>query len=392
MTQKSKSQIIATGAEIIARAAMHAGCNFFAGYPITPTSSVYSAMLSKLQAEGKIAIGASDEISGISMCIGAAMRGAKAMTASAAPGLSLMIENIGYAFATETPLVIVLGQRLGPSTGAATQNAEGDISLIANLISGGYQIPVLAINSIEESYATTLRAFNLAETLRTPVILLSEKDLLMSSRNIDLALLEKYQQEIPVINRKYFNFDSKQAFKTYGFNELEGVPDFVQAGSQLGSRVVITGSMHDQEGRLSKDSPEAYEVLEHLRAKIQNRIDEYSYHELSEHSSINPEHKICLLSFLASDLASKEAVSKLRELYPKHQIKHLSLQTLFPIPHNLIETSLQDCDCVFVVEENQSGQYADMLKTRIPIHRINKTAGLISPKQIIQAYQEELKL
>ena len=170
---------------MIARAAIDSSVNFFAGYPITPASSVYTNVLNKLQNEAKVAMGASDEISALAMCIGASLKGAKSMTATSAPGLSLMVESIGYAFATETPVVIVLGQRLGPSTGAATQSAAGDISFVSNLISGGYQIPVIAPNSIFNCYEATRKAINLSETLRSPVILLTEKDVIMSNTSID---------------------------------------------------------------------------------------------------------------------------------------------------------------------------------------------------------------
>ncbi|MEK7306560.1 MAG: 2-oxoacid:acceptor oxidoreductase subunit alpha, partial [Nitrospirota bacterium] len=129
---------ILSGADMIATGAIYAGVRFYAGYPITPASTIYAAMMSELPKLGGIAIGAPDEISALCYCVGASLRGMKAMTATSGPGFTLMVETIGYALMTETPVVIALAQRLGPSTGAATQSAQGDILLAEYCISGGY--------------------------------------------------------------------------------------------------------------------------------------------------------------------------------------------------------------------------------------------------------------
>ena len=376
-------QEIVTGAELISRAAIDSGVNFFAGYPITPASSVYTAMLTKLQAAGKLAIGASDEISAISMCIGASMRGAKAMTASSAPGIALMIENIGYAFATETPLVIVCGQRLGPSTGAATQSAQGDISFIRNLISGGFEIPVFAPNSIFNCYQTTVDAINCAERYRTPVILLTEKDILMSSTNINLRFMEQVKSQVKFINRPSRNLDDTSPYKTYDFDQLEEVPKFLATGLGSEHRVVATASTHDKSGRLVKKSKEAYQVIEHLAAKIQDNLDDYNSFRLN----LDDGADTAIISFLASDLSAREAVVKLRA--EKKKINHLSLFTIFPISVKAIEEATVGCSRVIIPEVNLQGQYADYLAPYLAgkeIIKVNSLADLISPNQIMEAY------
>lgn len=404
----SKKQMqIVNGAEMISRAAMDAGVNFFAGYPITPASSVYSTMLKKLQAQGKVALGVSDEISAMAMCLGAAMRGAKAMTSTAAPGFSLMIESIAYAFMTETPMLIVLGQRLGPSTGAATQNAEGDISFAANIISGGYTIPVIAPNSIENCYETTINAINISEKYRTPVVLLTEKDIIMSFKNINPNLLpsidsyvaadltdkEQLKQidgKLKVIDRKFYNFeDSKVPFKTYNFNELNEVPDFIQAGANE-FKVTITGSVHEKDGALSKTSPEAMEVLDHLNKKISNNIDEMSFYAEDYDFAESNEKTLTVISFLASDLSAKDAIKKARSKGVK--IKHLTLYTLFPINEAVIKRAIKGSSAVIVPEENMTGQYADAVKHLlvdedskiIELIKVNKIGSLLSPEEIFQ--------
>ena len=384
----SKTQEIVSGAEMIARAAMDAGVNFFAGYPITPASSIYSAMLDKLQDEGKPAIGASDEISAIAMCIGASMRGAKSMTATAAPGLSLMIESIGYAFATETPILIVLGQRLGPSTGAATQSAEGDISFVAQMISGGYNIPVIAPNSIANCYETTIKAINISEKYRVPVILLTEKDVIMSSTNIDADFTQK--QNINIIKRKEYPAGAELPYKTYNFNLLNEVPDFVAAGASE-HRVVATASVHDKAGNLSKTSTEALDVLKHLAAKIEDNIDDFSYFEFSAYDDMNytdnlntlvNKADITVISFLATDSSAREAVFRARSEGLK--VNHLTLFTLLPLPKKIILAAVSDSRLVVIPEENLSGQYAEMIRglIDIPIKKLNIIGKLISPNDI----------
>ena len=373
---------IITGAELVSRAAIDAGVNFFAGYPITPASSVYSAMLSKLQAQGKLAIGASDEISALSMCIGASMRGAKSMTATAAPGLSLMVESIAYAFATETPCLIVLGQRLGPSTGAATQSAQGDISFIKNLVSGGFELPVFAPNSILDCYQTTFNAINAAETLRSPVILCSEKDILMSSTNIPCAELQKIRERLQVKNRSYRNFDSDKPYKTYNFNQLEEVPEFVAAGISTEDRVVATASSHNKAGDLSKLTPESEEVFHHYREKIEKNLDDYLSYELDKEEGANT----VIISFLANSMSAKAAAKEARKQGKK--VTHLSLKTLFPVPEALIKEVTKDCKRVIIPEVNETGQYADMIRyffSDKELIKINSIAKAIKPQTITEA-------
>jgi 2-oxoglutarate/2-oxoacid ferredoxin oxidoreductase subunit alpha len=381
MSNQSLEHEILTGAELVARAAIRAGVNFFAGYPITPASSVYSAMLNKLQAEGKLAIGCSDEISAISMCIGASLRGAKSMTATSAPGLSLMIENIGYAFATETPCLIVLGQRLGPSTGAATQSAQGDISFIKNLISGGFEIPVFAPNSIFDSYKTCIDAINCSELLRCPVILCSEKDILMSFTNISLEALSELDDGLEIVNRPYRNFDDTRPYKTYGFNKLEEIPEFLAAGIGSKERVVVTASSHNKAGELSKLSPESEEVFLHYRAKLEKNLDKFLSYDFDEELGSDT----LIISFMSNSMSSKAAVNESRLLNKK--VSHLSLKTLFPIPEYFLKEIIKPYKRIVIPEINETGQYADLIKYLFEgkeLIKLNSIAKAINPKDILE--------
>src|SRR5512145_1626816 len=159
------------GATAIVRGALAAGCDFFAGYPITPASQILMLMMRELPKAGGVAIQGEDEIASIGMCIGATLAGARAMTATSGPGMSLYSESIGLAIMGEVPLVIVDVQRLGPSTGGATTVSQGDIQFLRWGTSGGYPVIVLSPTSVAECYNLTRTAFDLAERFRIPVFL-----------------------------------------------------------------------------------------------------------------------------------------------------------------------------------------------------------------------------
>jgi 2-oxoglutarate ferredoxin oxidoreductase subunit alpha len=149
------------GNEAIAWGAVHSGCRFFAGYPITPATTVYNTMLRLLPPLGGICLQGEDEIASIGYCLGASMAGLKVMTATSGPGISLYSEHISFAIGSEIPIVIVDVQRLGPSTGSATRGADGDIQFLRWGSSGGLPVVVLAPVDLKDCYLLTVQAFNL---------------------------------------------------------------------------------------------------------------------------------------------------------------------------------------------------------------------------------------
>ena len=173
MLTLAKRMALRSGNQMVAEGAIQAGCKFFAGYPITPASGVYKGMIDNLPLHGGIAISSPDEISALAYCVGASMRGFKSMTATSGPGWALMVETVQYALITETPVVICVVQRLGPSTGGATQGGQGDILITEFATSGGYTIPVLYPTTSRECFELTALAFSWSEMLRTPIVLLT---------------------------------------------------------------------------------------------------------------------------------------------------------------------------------------------------------------------------
>ena len=171
--------------------AMAAGCRFFAGYPITPATTILNHMLNLLPPVGGICLQAEDEIASIGACLGASMAGLKVMTATSGPGISLYSEQISFAVGSEIPIVIIDVQRLGPSTGSATRGADGDINFLRWGNSGGMPVIVLAPVDVRDCFTLTVCAFNLAETYRCPVFIASNKEIGMTRESVDLEALEK---------------------------------------------------------------------------------------------------------------------------------------------------------------------------------------------------------
>lgn len=248
-----------TGNQTIARAAVQSGCNFFAGYPITPASSILTEMVRAFTDGTAVAIQTEDEISAIGQCIGASMAGARALTATSGPGISLYSENIGFAQMIEAPLVIVDVQRMGPATGGATATADGDVLFARHVTSGSYPLPVLAATDAQSAYRLTCEAFRIAEALRTPVILLSSKEIGLTRQTVDLAAVP-----IPTV-RPRTRPSGTDAFRPYAIEHSAGVPAFLPVGD--GTRVRVTGSIHDERGLLTVDPVRIDRKLRRRRKK-----------------------------------------------------------------------------------------------------------------------------
>jgi 2-oxoglutarate ferredoxin oxidoreductase subunit alpha len=359
---------------MVAEGALAAGCRFFAGYPITPASEIYEVMMRELPARGGLALSAPDEISALCYCVGASLRGLKAMTATSGPGWALMIETVQYALMTETPVVIALVQRLGPSTGGATQGAQGDIWLAAFSTSGGYTVPVFSPSTAAECYELTLQAFNWSERLRAPVVLLSDKEVGMTAEVVEDTALASPD----VIERTHFS--GGHSYVPYGFARPEEVPAFTTVGA--GVKVTVTGSAHDQQGRLRKNHPEVIEVLQHLERKIEAHA---AAMELAR-PDLDPDAPSLLISYGITARAARQAVAELRRDHLR--VSFLQLQTLFPIPRSVLHWALAGVRAVFVAEENLTGQYRAVLAPYLAgkqVVGINKIGSMITPAEISQA-------
>lgn len=374
---ESKKFSLRSGNQMIAEGAIYAGCKFFAGYPITPASGVYKSMIDILPSYNGLAISSPDEISALSYCVGASMRGFKSMTATSGPGWALMIETVQYAMITETPVVIAVVQRLGPCTGGATQGAQGDIMITEFCTSGGYTIPVLYPTNARESFELTITAFNWAEKLRCPVVLLSDKEIAMTTESVNLDELDK----LAISNREIINKTDAE-FKNwnmYGFNSEKDIAKFAPVGGNI--KITATGSAHNSLGELKKNDRETISILRHLEEKINAHKDELVVVE----EDLQDGSETLLISFGITARTSKEAVQLIRKTGRK--ISLLVIYSIFPIPENAILKSSQNAKHILVAEENLSGQYRNLIQHLFKekeIRGINKIGSMITPKEIIE--------
>jgi 2-oxoglutarate ferredoxin oxidoreductase subunit alpha len=361
-----------TGNQAVVRGAIRAGCNYFAGYPITPASSILTDMIRAFADGSGVAIQTEDEIAAIGQCIGAAMAGARPLTASSGPGLSLYSENIGLAQMGEVPLVIVNCQRMGPATGGATATGEGDVVFARHVTSGGYPLPVLAATDVVSAYRLCYEAFNIAERLRTPVILLLSKDISLTRQTADLDTVALS----PRAERR--RADGNGTFRPYAIAESGGVPPFAPIGGPR--RVRLTGSIHGEDGVLTTDRSVIQRKLAHLRDKIECQGEALEYVE----EDLDVRAECLIISYGLADGSARDAVADLRRRGVC--VSHLTLYSLWPIARRALRRAVSAGVRRVLVPELNLGLYADELRrvvTSVPIESMTRfDGGLIHPRTI----------
>ncbi len=377
MNTTTKKLALRNGNQMTAEGAIKAGCKFFAGYPITPASGIYKGLIDLLPLNNGIAISSPDEISALAYCVGASMRGVKAMTATSGPGWALMIETVQYAMITETPVVICVVQRLGPCTGGATQGAQGDILITEFASSGGYTIPVLYPTNSKECYELTVEAFNWAEKYRTPVVLLTDKEVGMTTESLDYNKLNAP----PNANRHVItDHDADyENWKMYGFDSPDMIAKFAPVGGKV--KVTATGSAHNAKGYLKKNDPETLATLKHLEDKIQAHRDEMVLVKEDHEKDADT----LVISFGITARTMKDAVKKARAQGIK--VSSLTIYSMFPIPKKAILKAAKGCKNVIIAEENINGQYRMLLEPLLKdfnIIGINKLGSMITPDEITE--------
>lgn len=364
------------GNEAISRAAIKAGCDFFAGYPITPATSILLYMMRELPKVGGIAIQGEDEIASIGFCIGAALSGRRAMTATSGPGISLYSENIGAAIMVEIPLVIINVQRMGPATGGPTIGTYGDVQFIRWGTSGGFPIIALVPTTIHECYTLTMRAFDLAEKFRCPVFILTDKELSLTK----MAIETHSQHDFPVRDRQEQPRNKTTPFEPYRLQRLSEVPVIPPFGGE--NLIRLTTSSHTISGYLTKDPIAVQRHNEHLVAKIHENRDKIT--------QVNYDHQpgaiILIISYGIISQSVKEAIDVLRE--KGRLISHLVIYSLWPVPESEIRVALAEATHVIIPELNQALYRREIERFTRNDHNIisitSLDGSLISPKQILE--------
>jgi len=333
-----------SGNEAITEGAIAAGCNYYGGYPITPSTEIMERVSVRFIDTGGVFVQMEDELGAIGSVIGASWAGAKAMTATSGPGFSLMQESIGYAVMTETPLVIVNVQRTGPSTGQATRVGSGDIMQAKWGSHGDYQIIALCPWSVQEAYDQTIQAFNLAEKYRVPVFLLAEEAIGHLRERMET------RENIEIFNRK-----KNLGAAPFGTEESDGVPPMPAFGE--GEKLLITGSTHDEYGFRQVSSPLVQAKLtSRLNNKILNsreKIVEYEVYHIEEAD-------LLIVSYGFTARSALFALEQLRQEGKK--IGMLRLKTLWPFADKIVKDIGAKIKKIFVPEMNRGQIAGEVMK------------------------------
>ncbi len=377
--RKKKTELFALGNEAVVEGALLAGCSFFAGYPITPSSEIMECMAQRLpKQENGSFIQMEDEIASLGATIGASLAGRKAMTATSGPGFSLMQEHIGYACMVEAPLVIVNVMRGGPSTGLPTCPSQSDVQQARWGTHGDHPIIVLSASTVQECMEMTVTAFNFAEKYRTPVILLLDEVTAHTREKITLPEpkdLEIYSRVVPSVPPEWF--------KPYEETML-GVTPMPPIGS--GYRTHYTGLTHDAMGYPTQRPEEVEAAVKRMFRKIDNHFpDIMLVDELYTKAA-----EIGVVAYGSVARSAHLAVVQARKQGIKAGL--LTLKTLFPFPRSPVDKLARSCKCVIVPEMNM-GQMSREVKRvnngRTRVRTINRIDGqIITPSQILKSISQ----
>ena len=364
------------GNEACAKGALKAGCRFFAGYPITPSTEVAETLSRELPKVGGSFVQMEDEIASAGAIIGGSWGGTKSMTATSGPGLSLMQENIGYAFITETPIVIVDVQRGSPSTGQPTMASQSDMMQARWGSHGDYEPIALSPSSVQEFFDFTIKAFNLAEQYRTPVFVMADEIIGHMREKITI------DEDIEIVARQMpEDKDNFLPFKNVE-NGTNPMPSFGQ-----GFNIHVTGLTHDERGYPDTNDPETHHNLVlRLCDKVLNNRDKIC----SVQSKNCEDADLVIISYGAPFRSVSEACEKARAEGKK--VGYIKLDTPWPFPEKQVKELTENASDVLVVELNLGQMYYEVdrvLRRDADVHLMGQIGGLMpTPDEILSKINE----
>jgi len=379
-TSDHVSRLVMSGNDAIVVGALHAGCRFYAGYPITPASEILEAMARELPKLGGVFLQGEDEMASLASCVGASFAGTKAMTATSGPGFSLMTELMGLASMTEVPLVIVDAQRAGPSTGMPTKLEQGD--LFQALYGGHGDFPriVMAPASVEDCLFEIVHAFNLAEKYQMPAIFLSDQSLSHRTESLELPDVSG----LTAVNRERPKDGDLASYSRFRVTE-SGVSPMSQPGVDIQGAYVAPGLEHDESGHPDLE-PAIHEIMTQKRfrklATLQSELE-----PTPRYGSEKP--RVGIIGWGATEGAIREAVD--RALAAGYEVAALHPRVLNPLPEKELGDFIDSVEHVIVPEVNYQGQMAHHLAATFgfkPV-RLNKYGGLpFTPGEIFRKIEE----
>lgn len=371
------------GNEACALGAIKAGCRFFAGYPITPSTEIAEVMARELPKVGGVFVQMEDEIASAAAVVGASLAGVKSMTATSGPGFSLIQEVIGYAIMTETPCVFANVMRLGPSTGLPTKPAQGDIMQTRWGTHGDHAIIALYPSSVAEVYRYIITAFNLAEEYRTPVVFLMDAML----GHMRESFYPPKDEELFIIERlKDTSFGEEDLFVPFSESEYAEPTPFPMAEMEK-TKFHVSGLVHDESG-FPLSSPDAAEkLIRRLTNKIRLHADEIAFYE--EYETEDAEILVVAYGIVARSAMKAVKIAR-RDRIKVGLFKPI---TIWPAPVSRFRKLAEKVNTIVIAEMNL-GQYAKELISSIDrrskvIRTINKVNGeLIKPEEILDVITE----
>ncbi len=374
MGKRDPREVLLQGNEAIVEGALRAGCRFFAGYPITPATEIAEILSARLPRVDGVFIQMEDEIASLGAVIGASLAGAKAMTATSGPGFSLMQENLGFAVMAEAPCVVVNVMRGGPSTGLPTAPSQGDVMQARWGTHGDHPMIVLCPSTVRECYDLTIRAFNLSEKYRNPVILLVDEVIAHMREKVtisDQETVDIYDREKPAVPPEwYIPFE----------DTLRGVPAMADFGS--GYRYHVTGLTHDVRGFPTSRPDESGPLIMRLFRKISQNLADI---QTSEFFAAD-DAEIMVVAYGCVARSAKRAIREAREMGIKAGL--LRPVTLWPFVRSALEKALTTARVVIVPEMNM-GQLSREVKRVNPgtakVLTLNKVDGtMITAAEILE--------
>jgi 2-oxoglutarate ferredoxin oxidoreductase subunit alpha len=363
------------GNDAIGWGALAAGCRFYAGYPITPSTEVAEILARELPKVGGKFIQMEDEIASMAAIIGASVGGLKSMTATSGPGFSLMQENIGYAVMAEIPCVVVDVQRLGPSTGQPTAASQGDVMQARWGTHGDHPIIALCPVSVRQAFVLTVKAFELSEKYRTPVILLTDEIVGHMREPVDLPDFKTIQLSEYRVTEKVGEYIPYR-------NGPGDVPPMANFG--VGYRYHITGLFHDEQGFSTQRLDEIDPWLERVNTKLEKHLDDII---MVEQDCI-PGARLAILSYGASARTSRHAMKLARE----HglNVDLMTLLTLWPFPEAQVEALGERVDRIIIPEMNlgQIAYEVERMVGRKKVKRVTRANGeMLTPQMVLEALE-----
>jgi len=385
-----KRRIFLSGNEAIGLGALRAGCKFFAAYPMTPTTGLLHFMTSNERNYNMIGMQPEGEIAAINMIAGAAFAGVRAMTTTSGGGFCLMSEGLGMTGMTETPVVIMVGQRPGPSTGLPTYSAQGDLRFVIHAGQGEFPRVVIAPGDLEECFYETVRAFNWAEKYQIPVILLTDKYVVESETSVEPFDMDRVKIERGLFMNGQYESSEKE-YARYEVTETGVSPRAVPSTKK--AIVHANSDEHDEHGTTSEDPDVTTMMMDKRLRKLQTMAKEFEERKIETTKLYGPEEaQATIISWGSTKGPIREAMKVLAS--EGIAVNFLQILYMHPFPKARTEEALEKAKKTIVVEQNKTSQLSSLIREhslRKPDHKILKYDGRpFSPEYLTERIKEVL--